>query len=102
MGEVPKQFKEHAWKKGQSGNPSGRPKGSLKTYVATKLAKMSDKEKDEYLKDINKDLQWRMGEGNPHQTTDGILEVTLPKPLLGGQSNDSDNNSDKETTKTQE
>ena len=53
-------------------NPGGKPKNSLKSYVAKKLAGMSDKEKDAYLKDIAKEFQWRMGEGNP---TD---EITNP------------------------
>ena len=74
------------FKDGVSGNPGGRPKNSLKSYVAKKLAEMSDKEKDKYLKSIAKDFQWKMGEGNPHQTEDSKVELTLPKPLLGGES----------------
>jgi len=34
--------------------------------------------------------------------SDDSLRVILPKPLLGGESNDSDNNSDKETSEAQE
>ena len=72
----------------QNINPGGRPKNSLKNYVAAKLADMSDKEKDDYLKGISKDFQWKMGEVNPHTTKDHKVEVTLPKPLLGGKSNE--------------
>jgi len=45
---------------------------------------MSDEEKEEYLEDMNKEFQWKMGEGNPHSTEESKIEVTLPKPILGG------------------
>lgn len=48
-------------------NETGRPKNSLKTYVARKLAAMTDREKDQWLKEhkISGETQWKMGEGNP-------------------------------------
>lgn len=70
-------------------NPGGRPKNSLKSYAAKKLAEMSDEEKDKFLQELQKDLVWRMAEGNPHQTSDNTHEVTLPKPLLDGKSSQS-------------
>lgn len=45
-----------------------RPKGkTLKEYQAQKYRDMTDEQKEEYLKDINKITCWKMGEGNPHQ-----------------------------------
>ena len=86
----------------QNINAGGRPKNSLKSYVAKKLAEMSDKDKDKYLKSIAKDFQWKMGEGNPHSTEDSKVELTLPRPLLGGESHGNNHDGDKEATKTKE
>lgn len=35
---VPKQFREHVWKPGESGNPKGRPKGSRNELAEAFLA----------------------------------------------------------------
>jgi len=81
MGEVPEQLKKHVFKKGNK--LGGRKKGSsLKEYAKKYLASMTDEERNEYLNSINPDIIWKMSEGNPHQSTDGTLEVTLPKPIL--------------------
>lgn len=56
--------------KGVSGNPKGRPKNPLKNYVREKFAKMSDSEKEAFLRKIAPIDLWKMGEGNPHQTQD--------------------------------
>lgn len=98
----PNPSKDTRFKPGESGNPSGRPKDTLKEYTRKKLAGMSEKEKDDFLKKIAPEMQWKMSEGNPHQSGDQQIVVTLPKPLLGGQSNDPDNNSNKETPKAEE
>lgn len=68
---------------GISGNPAGRPKGqSLKEYARDKFARMSEEDKEKFLKRIGEFEQWKMAEGNPHIT--GELEVfTPPIPILG-------------------
>lgn len=68
---------------GSTANPSGRPKGTtLKEYQATKFRAMTDEDKEKYLEEIGAGEKWRMSEGNPAQTTEGKLVVTLPTPLL--------------------
>mgnify|MGYP001618154287 CR=1 FL=1 len=67
---------------GVSGNPSGRPKGTLKDYLRRKFTSMSDEEKEAFLKYVPAAEQFRMAEGNPHQSTDGQVDVTIARPLL--------------------
>ena len=77
------------WKKGQSGNLDGRPKGkTMKEYAKEYLSKMNDEERDEWLDGLNKDVVWRMAEGNPHSTED-ITTGGKPIPLLNVFNNDS-------------
>ena len=83
-------------------NAGGRPKNSLKSFVASKLAKMTEEEKEEFLKDMNKNDIWKMAEGSPHQTQDTTVEVTLPEPLLAGKSHGNNNSSNKQTTEVKE
>jgi hypothetical protein len=59
------------FKPGFSGNPEGRPKDTLKEYIAKKLRDMSEEEKEEFLKGIPKETQWKMGEGNPSNELSG-------------------------------
>lgn len=59
---------------GNTANPNGRPKGkTLKEWVRDKLKEMTEEERKDFLKDVPKDIQWRMAEGNPHQ---GIGQAT--------------------------
>ena len=68
---------------GNHANDAGRPTGStLKEYQATKFRAMSDEDKEKYLVDIGAGEKWRMSEGNPAQTTEAKVEITLPTPLL--------------------
>mgnify|MGYP001562722570 FL=1 len=64
------------FKSGISGNPLGRPKNTLKDYVRQKFMEMTEAEKEEFLKLIKPEEQWRMGEGNPKQDIGGELEIT--------------------------
>ena len=95
MSSDAKQLKPYQWKPGQSGNPGGRPKGkSLKRWTQEQLARMTDEERVKFLRHIDPNLTWRMAEGNPHQTSDGKIEVTLPKPILENVSSDHSNTED--------
>ena len=87
---------------GVSGNPSGRPKGTMKDYLRRKFMEMEDTQKEEFLKNVSPEMQIRLAEGNPHQTSDERVELTLPKPLLAGESNGESNPSNQETFETQE
>lgn len=65
-------------------NPNGRPKGkTLKEFARDFLMSMSDDKKREFLNSLNKDVVWRMAEGNPHQTTD-VTSKDKPIAIYGG------------------
>ena len=65
-------------------NAGGRPVNSLKSYQARKLANMSDEEKEQWLQEhkVSGIDQWKMAEGNPHQTTDAVLKGDDLAPIL--------------------
>lgn len=73
-----KQDKPWLFKPGQSGNPAGRPKGtkSLKTYVKEMLQDMTDEDKLEFLKGVDKKTLWEMAEGKPKQDMEVSGELT--------------------------
>ena len=76
------------WKKGFCPNPGGRPKGkSMKDYAREYLSKMTDEERDKWLEGLDKEVIWKMSEGNPAQdlTTGG--EKINVVPIYGGNSN---------------
>lgn len=78
------------WKKGQSGNLMGRPKGkTMKEYAREYLSKMTDEERDEWFDGINKELVWKMGEGNPDNKVQGDSDnpITLIVKNVNGNSN---------------
>ena len=71
-------LKPWQFKPGISGNPAGKKPGtkSLKTYAQEMLRDMTDEEKLEYLKGLDKDKIWEMGEGKPKQDMELSGEVT--------------------------
>lgn len=79
--QVENRNEDGTFKKGFSGNPGGRMKG-LKDFDRDRFALMDDKQKAEFLETISPELRYRMAEGNPAQTTEAKVEITLPKPLL--------------------
>mgnify|MGYP001589647413 CR=1 FL=1 len=70
-------LKQYQWQKGQSGNPAGAKKGKkLKTFVADTLMQMSDEDKAKFLKELDPELVWKMGEGLPKTDLELSGEVT--------------------------
>ena len=65
---------------GQSGNPNGRPHNPLKDFQRKDFAKMSDKQKKEFLKKIGALDRWKMAEGNPD--SDVNLQAELVSKII--------------------
>lgn len=77
-------LKPWQFKPGQSGNPSGRKPGSisLKEWVRKMLYEMTDDERIEFLKGIDKKTLWEMSEGKPDGKTEVNATVEV-KPITG-------------------
>lgn len=73
---------ETRFKPGQSGNPNGRPKTPLKDYVREKFAKMTDEEKEEFIRRLPRETIWKMAEGNPAQESDITSGGDKIQPVL--------------------
>lgn len=63
---------------GKSGNPAGRPKGSksLKTFAKEYLLSLTDEEKMEFMKGMDKKIIWEMAEDKPGQGVNVSGELT--------------------------
>jgi hypothetical protein len=68
---------------GVSGNPKGRPPGSksLKTFAREYLLSLSDEEKIEYMKGMDKKVIWEMAEDKPRQGVDAKVDITISDVL---------------------
>lgn len=97
-------LKPYQFKPGNPGGP-GRPKGkTIKERVREYLEKHPD-DMESFIKHFvkeNRDLAWRMLEGNPRQGITGEDENGNPEPLLGKLSNGNHNNSNPKITETEE
>ncbi len=71
-------LKPWQFKPGVSGNPGGKPKGtvSLKTYARRMIQEMTDEEKLEFMKGIDKKTVWEMSEGKAKQDVEVSGELT--------------------------
>src|SRR3990167_10300417 len=76
--QYPHQLKPFMFKKGQSGNPKGRKKGkTLKDFARQLIQTLSDDEKIAYLNSLDREIVWKMAEGNPHQTSEEEIKANV-------------------------
>lgn len=70
-------LKQYQFQKGNNANPNGRPKGkSLKTFVREMLEDMNEEDKAKYLKELDPEFVWKMGEGQPKADIEHSGEIT--------------------------
>lgn len=71
-------IKPWQFKPGVSGNPGGKPKGtvSLKTFAKNYIQNLTDEEKLEFMKGIDKKTVWEMSEGKAKQDVELSGELT--------------------------
>lgn len=69
-------LKPYQFKPGQSGNPSGKPKGtvSLKKFAQKYIQELTDEEKLEFMRGLNKKDIWEMAEGKAEAQVKGDIE----------------------------
>ena len=70
-------LKPWQFKPGQSGNPSGKKKGtvSLKKFAQSYIQNLTDEEKLEFMKGLDKKDIWQMAEGKPEAQVKAKVEV---------------------------
>lgn len=68
---------------GVSGNPGGRPPGSksLKQFAKEYLLSLSDEEKMEYMKGMDKKIIWEMAEDKAKQSNEVTGNLTISEVL---------------------
>lgn len=85
MSETDKQTINRPWlfQPGKSGNPKGRPPGSvsLKTYAQKMILGMTDDEKMQFLKGLDKKDIWEMAEGKAKQDVGHSGSLTISQVL---------------------
>jgi hypothetical protein len=65
---------------------AGRPKNTLKDFLRKKFREMTEEQKEEFLKKIPEELQFRMAEGNPAQDLTSGEEPIQTIPIYGAKS----------------
>jgi hypothetical protein len=90
--QVSNRNEDGTFRKGFSGNLKGRPAGkSMKEWIREKLSHMTEEERNEYVKGMNKVDVLKFGEGMPQQDITSGGDKIIPTPLLDGLYNNNRN-----------